>query len=217
MKQKELTLYIFLASAFVAGLVTANVVAGKIIDLWGVFVPAGVLAYSITFAITDTLAEVWGRERAQTLVNAGFAVLLLTWGLIALAIHLPPAPFWQNQEAFTAVLGPTNRILLGSIVAYGVSQTLDVWIFHRIKVLLASRHLWLRNNVSTLLSQTVDTILFITIAFYGQFPLLPLIMGQLTVKYAIAVLDTPVVYGLVYLVRLRLRALSPESTATRAG
>ena len=115
------------------------------------------------------------------------------------------------------MLGPTNRIILGSIVAYGVSQTFDVWIFHRIKVLLASRHLWLRNNVSTLLSQTVDTCLFITIAFYGQFPLLPLIMGQLTVKYTIAVLDTPVVYGLVYLVRLRLQALSPKSTAARAG
>ncbi|MCH9045777.1 MAG: queuosine precursor transporter, partial [SAR324 cluster bacterium] len=76
-------------------------------------------------------------------------------------------------------------------------------IFNRIKELFAARHLWIRNNVSTLLSQTLDTCLFITIAFYGQLPLLPLMAGQLAVKYSIALLDTPVVYGLVYLVRMK--------------
>ena len=209
MKQRELSLFLLLAALFVASLVTANVVAGKIIALWGLFVPAGVLAYSITFAITDTLAEIWGRERAQLLVNSGFAVLLLVWGLISLAIFLPAAPFWQAQEAFASVLGGTSRIILGSIVAYGISQTFDVWIFHRVKQAYGTRHLWLRNNVSTLISQTIDTCIFVFVAFYGQFPLLPLIFGQLTVKYVIAILDTPVVYGLVFIVRMRLSTQAP--------
>lgn len=213
MKQRELSLFVLLAALFVASLVTANLVAGKIVTLWGVFVPAGVLAYSITFAITDTLAEVWGRERAQLLVNSGFAVLLLVWGLVSLAVHLPAAPFWEAQEAFASVLGGTSRIILGSIVAYGISQTFDVWIFHRVRQMYGSRHLWLRNNVSTLMSQTLDTCIFVLIAFYGQFPILPLIFGQLTVKYIIAVLDTPVVYGLVYIVRLRLGTEPPRPQA----
>ena len=213
MKHRELSLFVLLAALFVASLVTANLVAGKIITLWGVFVPAGVLAYSITFAITDTLAEIWGRERAQLLVNSGFAVLLLVWGLVSLAVHLPAAPFWRAQEAFASVLGGTSRIILGSMVAYGISQTFDVWIFHRVRQMYGSRHLWLRNNVSTLMSQTLDTCIFVLIAFYGQFPILPLIFGQLTVKYIIAILDTPVVYGLVYIVRLRLNTEPPRPQA----
>ena len=203
MTQREFSLFVFLCAAFVAALVTANVLAAKIVSLGGLFVPAGVLAYSITFAVTDTVCEVWGRRRTQTLVNAGFLVLILVWGLTALALAMPAAPFWPNQEAFGTILGATGRIILASLIAYGVSQTFDVWIFNRIKELFAARHLWIRNNVSTLLSQTLDTGLFITIAFYGQLPLLPLMAGQLAVKYTIALLDTPVVYGLVYLVRMK--------------
>ena len=104
------------------------------------------------------------------------------------------------------MLGATSRIILASIVAYGISQNFDVWIFDRIKKAYGARNLWLRNNISTLLSQTLDTCLFITIAFWGEFPLLPLIFGQLTVKYAIALVDTPIVYGLVYIVRLRMES-----------
>lgn len=201
MKDRELSAYIYLAAAFVAALVAANVLAAKIITIFGVFVPAGVLAYSITFAVTDTICELWGRQRCQTLVNAGFAVLLLVWGLIFMAIQLPAAPFWGHQEAFTTVLGSTNRIILASLIAYGVSQSLDIWLFTRLKQLTASRYLWLRNNVSTLLSQSIDSTLFIMIAFYGELPVLPLILGQLTIKYLIAALDTPIVYALVYLLR----------------
>jgi len=204
MNQKEQSLYIFLSAVFVASLVTAGILASKIISLWGVFVPAGVLAYSITFTMTDTICEVWGKERAQSLVRSGFLVLLLVWGLNALAIALPPAPFWSNQKAFSEVLGSTNRIILASLVAYGISQTFDLWIYNQLRTLTSSRMLWLRNNVSTLLSQTLDTVVFITIAFYGKMPLAPLIMGQLTIKYLIALMDTPLVYLMVYGVRLRL-------------
>lgn len=203
---RESALFLYLAAAFVAVLITANVVSGKIITLWGLFVPAGVLAYSITFAVTDTICEIWGRERTQHVVNAGFIVQLLAWGLIALAIQMPPAPFWGAQEGYAAILGQGNRIILASLLAYAISQTFDLWVFSRLKTIFAGRQLWLRNNISTMLSQTLDTAVFITAAFYGVMDLLPLMIGQLAVKWIIAVLDTPVVYGLVWLVRRRMKA-----------
>lgn len=204
MSPRAVTAYLLLAVVFVAALITANVVASKILALGGIFVPAGVLAYSVTFPMTDTICEVWGRGRAQLVVNAGFLVQLLVWGLILLAIHLPAAPFWTQQQAYAQVLGATGRIIAASLVAYAVSQTLDVLVFGWLKERLASRRLWLRNNVSTLVSQAVDTTVFVTIAFAGKFDLLPLIGGQLLVKWLIAVADTPVVYLLVHLVRQRL-------------
>jgi len=208
---------IYLAAAFVAALVTANVLAVKIIAVAGVVVPAGVLAYSVTFAVTDTISEIWGRERGQAVVNAGFFALLLVWGLIGLAIVVPPAPFWPHQAEFATLLGTTSRIILASLVAYMVSQSFDVWVFHRLRRASGARRLWLRNNLSTLLSQTLDTVLFITLAFAGTgLPLLHLMGGQLLVKYLIAVCDTPVVYLLVYVARQVVR-VDPAPRLRRGG
>ena len=202
--RKSLEVYVLLAAAFVGALVTANLISSKIVTIGGLVVPAGVLAYSITFAVTDTVGEIWGRRTTQALVNAGFLVLLLVWALVSLAIAVPAAPFWAHQEAYASVLGSAHRIILASLAAYAVSQTLDVFQFQWLKVRFGGRHLWLRNNGSTLVSQTVDTTVFVTLAFYGEFPILPLIAGQLVVKYVIALVDTPIVYALVYLVRLRV-------------
>jgi len=145
------------------------------------------------------------------LVHAGFTVLVVVFLLNVLAVHLPPAPFWPNQEAFASILGATSRIILASLIAYGISQTFDLWLFARVRAWTGERHLWFRNNLSTIASQTLDTCVFITVAFYGEMPLLPLIGGQLLVKYVIAALDTPVVYGLVYLVRWRIGPVSTTS------
>lgn len=204
--ERDVAPLMLLGALFVGALVTANVIAAKIVAIGPLYVPAGVLAYSITFAVTDTLCEVWNRRITQIVVNAGFAVLVLVWVLIALALQWPGAPFWPHQGAFVQTLGATSRIILASLIAYGVSQTLDVWVFSRLKTLTRGRWLWLRNNVSTFFSQLVDTVIFITIAFYGELPILQLMWAQLLVKYAIALVDTPVVYGLVYLVRRRLNA-----------
>lgn len=214
MESRSLQAYLYLSATFVAALIAANVVSGKIVTLGGLFVPAGVLAYSITFAMTDVLCEVWGRNATQVVVRTGFAVQLLVWVLIALAIRVPAAPFWPHQEAYASVLGSTNRIIAASLIAYLISQSFDVWVFNRIKRASGGRHLWLRNNASTVLSQTLDTVVFITLAFGGQMDLMPLIGGQLVVKWIIALLDTPVVYGLVYLVR---RVAPPPAPAQAAA
>ncbi|MCH8010545.1 MAG: queuosine precursor transporter [Candidatus Marinimicrobia bacterium] len=94
-------------------------------------------------------------------------------------------------------MGSTTRITIASIIAYLISQFHDVWLFHLLKKRFKHRHLWLRNNISTFLSQTLDTNIFIIIAFYGDRTLLPLIGGQLVVKWLMTVADTPFVYLLV--------------------
>src|SRR3990172_2560069 len=126
MNDRELKPLIFLCAAFAATLTAANLIAGKIVVIGGLYVPAGILAYSITFPMTDTICEIWGRSRAQIVVNAGFVVLVLVWLMVEVAILAPAAPFWQGQQAYAEVLGTANRIIVASLIAYAVSQTMDV-------------------------------------------------------------------------------------------
>ena len=193
--------YILLLSIFIGCITIASVLANKIITVFGLFVPAGVLAYSITFICTDVISEIWGRERANTTILGGFVALVAVLFLVQLSLAWPKAPFWDNDSAFQSVLGATSRIIVASFIAYLVSQYHDVWAFHFWKRITRQRHLWLRNNLSTAVSQFLDSFIFITIAFYGVMPIGSLIVGQWIVKMAIAALDTPVVYAIVYLVR----------------
>ena len=195
------TALMLISAVFAGALVIAAVLASKIVMLGPLFFPAGVLSYSITFLMTDTVSEAWGKDRANRLVAAGFVALLVVFGLIQLAMVWRPAPFWDQGTAFRSILGTTTRIIIGSFVAYLVSQFHDVWFFHVLKKLFRGRYLWLRNNLSTFVSQTIDTVIFITIAFYGDHPLGGLILGQLIMKLLIAAGDTPFVYLLVGTIR----------------
>ena len=193
--------FILLVSVFVGTLVISSVLASKIITVLGLFVPAGVLAYCVTFVVTDVISEIWGKERANRVVFSGFITLLATFLLIRLALAWEAAPFWREQRAFSAILGSTSRIIIASFIASLASQYHDVWAFHLWRKWTAGRHLWLRNNASTVVSQFIDTVIFITIAFYGTMPVFPLIKGQYLIKVLIALLDTPFVYLVVILIR----------------
>jgi len=204
--------FILLVSIFVGALVISSILASKIITIFRLFVPAGVLAYCITFVATDVISEIWGRERAGRVVFSGFVALLVTFLLIRLALLWDAAPIWRGQEAFSSVLGSgqeafssvlgsTSRIIAASLVAYLASQYHDVWAFHVWRKATRERHLWLRNTASTVVSQFIDTLIFITIAFYGTIPVIPLIEGQYVIKVLIALLDTPFVYLAVILIR----------------
>jgi uncharacterized integral membrane protein (TIGR00697 family) len=198
---RQLAPFLYLSIAFHASLVAANIAAVKIVALGPFVVPAGVLAYSITFPLAETVTEIWGRRRAQVVVNAGILTQALVWALLLIAIHVPPAPFWAGQAAYAATLGAGARIVGSSLVAYLVSQTVDVWLFARLRRWTGPGKLWLRVLTGSAAAQTLDTVLFIALAFYGQFPLGPLLLGQLAVKYAIAAADAPLVYALVFGVR----------------
>ncbi|OKY78692.1 MAG: putative member of the PurR regulon [Candidatus Methanohalarchaeum thermophilum] len=184
---------------FAALVVTAQILANKLLSFWTFTVPAGFLVYSTSYLLTDILAEFHGKKTAKEAVWSGFLGSILLVLSIQIAIQWPSAPFWKAQEAFKTTLGMTWRIVLASLTAYIVSQNWDVNLFHRIKKHTNGKHLWLRNLASTMSSQGIDTIIFITIAFYGQQPIIPLITGQYIIKLIVATLDTPFIYTIKYL------------------
>ena len=195
------TAFIILACIFSGSMAISACIGSKLVNVFGLTASATVLAYSITFLMTDVISEIWGKRRANIIVVAGFLTIVIGYLLIKLAIVWPAASFWEDQAAFERLFGVSLRIIVGGLLAYLASQFHDVWAFHFWKKKTKGKHLWLRNNLSTLVSQFIDTTIFATVAFYGITPLFPLILGHYTVKVVIAVLDTPFAYLLVWLLR----------------
>lgn len=184
-----------IVGTFAGLIVMAQILANKIVVFWEFAVPAAVIVYATSFFLTDVLCEFHGKSKAKEAVWSGFLASIILVMAIEIAIAWPSAVFWKGQEAFETTLGLTGRIVLASLVAYVVSQNWDVHVFHRIKERTEGRHLWLRNIASTSSSQFLDTVIFITIAFYGAMPVVPLIIGQYVVKLIIAAIDTPFLYA----------------------
>lgn len=196
--------FIMLVSIFSSTLVISNVLATKlwVVPYFNVVMPAGVIAYPITFLMTDVISEVWGKQTTLRVVKAGFVCALISLILGLLAVMLPPAKYFsaESQDFFRATFSGVGRITFASLVAYLISQLNDAYLFHRIRGLTGEKHLWLRNNLSTIVSQFFDTIIFITIAFYGVMPndaLLEIMIGQWGIKILLALFDTPFCYWLV--------------------
>lgn len=199
--KKTNTNLIVLNCVFVTSLIIANVVSSKIVSFWGLTVPAAIVAYPLTFLMTDVIGEIWGKEESNKTVKIGFACQMLSLVLLGAATLLPVAAFADNQAEFTAILGSTFRIVFASMVGYLCSQTWDVWAFHKIRDAYIAKHgstnggRWIWNNASTMTSQIIDTAIFITIAFWGTVPnILAMIASQYVVKFVYAVLDTPFFY-----------------------
>ncbi|MFB6075428.1 MAG: queuosine precursor transporter [Haloarculaceae archaeon] len=208
-----------LIAVFVTALITSQVTASKLVGIGLPFslplaggtliVPAAAFAYAITFFASDCYAELYGRRAATRLVNVAFLMNLVLLALVWLAIRAPVfvgSPV--GQAPFERVLGASTGVVLGSMLAYLVSQNLDVLTFHRLREYTDGDALWLRNVGSTLTSQFVDTVIFITVAFVvfqgmGAGAAAGLIVGQYLVKLGVAVLDTPFVYAVVGAARAR--------------
>ena len=186
---------------FLTSLLVANVVSSKIVSFWGLTVPAAIVAYPLTFLMTDVIGEIWGKEEANKTVKLGFICQMISLALIGGAILLPVAPFADNQAQFTAILGSSFRVVFASMIGYLVSQSWDVWIFHKVRDAYIKKHgstkggRWIWNNASTMTSQIIDTAIFITIAFIGVVPnIWTMILSQYLVKFVYALLDTPFFY-----------------------
>ena len=203
----------YVVATMAALVVIANVIAGKIVVVGPFVVPAAVLVYASTFLLTDIVSERWGKQQARKAVWAGFYATVVLVIAVLIAVHWQPAPFAEEfSDQFAAVLGLVPRIVLASMVAYLLSQHHDVFAFHRIRQLTGGRHLWLRNIASTAVSQAIDTGVFITIAFYGVLDIVPLLIGQYVIKLLIAAIDTPFMYGILWLMdRVPSRESDPQS------
>lgn len=189
MKQTQTNLTI-LHGIFITSLLIANVLSAKIVTFWGMVIPAAIVAYPLTFLMTDLIGEIWGKEQANQAVKLGFICQITSLIMIGLAILLPVAPFADNQAEFRGIMGQSFRVVAASLVAYYCSQSWDVWIFHKIRE-MNTGYKWIRNNVSTMTSQLIDTAIFITIAFYGIVPnIWVMIFSQYLIKIVYAALDT---------------------------
>ena len=181
---------LILNGIFITSLLIANVVSAKIVTFGGLVIPAAIVAYPLTFLMTDIIGEIWGKEQANQSVKLGFICQIISLVLIGLAILLPVAPFADNQAEFKGIMAQSFRVVAASLVAYYCSQSWDVWVFHKIRE-KGTGNKWLRNNLSTMTSQIIDTAIFITIAFIGTVPNIWVMIGsQYLIKCIYALLDT---------------------------
>ena len=220
MKRAELT-YTFLAATFCVVLVLTNIIGVKLFVLFPEGRPgwmpgegpltltSGILTYPATFLLTDIVSELWGRKRADFMVASGFFMSLVMLVLVKLAIPLEPSAFWANpnlgmesadlQRAFEATFFYPGSLLFASMTAYLVAQLFDVRLYHFWWRLTGGRHMWIRNNGSTMISQLVDTIIvnsiFLRWAFEMEWSaILEVIVAVYMCKVALALVDTPFIY-----------------------
>lgn len=199
---------LFAFSIFYGGMVCiAGVLGNKQVALGPLAVEAGIFAFLLLVVTSSATAELHGRSVANKLVLIGFVPLIASLFLTLLVLGLPASHEMPDdrQDAFRMMMAATPRIWIGGIIAYGISQILNVTIFTRLKR-GTGRMLWLRAGIASVLSQIVDTLLFITIAFYGLFPIANLLAGQMLAKVVLSVVMVPPLIYLFVMIGRRLDA-----------
>lgn len=198
--------FVVIAAIFITSLITANIMAVKLIDFFGLILPAAVVIFPVSYIFGDVLTEVYGYRLARLVIWLGFFCNLLTVVAIFIGQLLPPAPFWQNQDAYEVILGYTPRLLAASFVAYLLGEFTNSYVLARLKVRTQGRWLWLRTISSTIVGQGLDSTIFITLAFAGIIPpagLVNAVITQWVFKSAYEALVTPLTYaGVNYLKRV---------------
>lgn len=196
-------------AVFVTTLVVSNIIAVKVITIFGLILPAAVILFPVVYIIGDVLTEVYGYGSARQAIWIAFGCNLLAVTAIWVAGLLPPASSWtvgalkgpdEAAQAFQAILGFTPRLLLASFIAYLFGEFVNAFILAKMKIFTQGRYLWTRTIGSTLIGQGIDSLLFISIAFFGVLPssiLVSAILSQWLVKSGYEVLATPLTYLVV--------------------
>lgn len=190
--------FVVITAIFITSLITANIIAVKIISLGGVFLPAAIFVFPLSYIFGDILTEVYGFRRARQVIWLGFLCNLIFVFFAWVGQLLPPAPFWDGQAAYQSILGYTPRLLAASFAGYLVGEFVNSTVLARMKVLTGGRWLWTRTIGSTVIGQGLDTAIFITLAFIGTPAFLPvIILYHWLAKTAIEAAATPLTYFLV--------------------
>ena len=196
---------LFAFSVFYGGMVPLGGFLGvKQVGLGPLAVEAGIFPFLTLVAVSSAVAELHGREVANRMVRWGFAPLIMAIALTWLVLELPtdPGMYEPAKAAFPIVVSQGGRMMGAGIIAYGVSVTLNIWLFDRLRGMVG-RMAELRGFLAAALSQIVDTLIFITISFYGVRPIMDLMIGQVLAKVALSAVMVPLIFGL--LVRLGKR------------
>ncbi|QEN07781.1 VUT family protein [Oceanispirochaeta crateris] len=191
--------------------IVANIQVLKLVDIFGINATLGNIVYASSFLVTDILSENYGKKSAARAVLVGFLSLIASMCLFQAALWFQPSSDDWVQESMKNIFGLMPRIVLASLLAFGLSQIHDVWSYSFWKKKWpADRFIWVRNNASTMISQLIDSVVFTLVAFAGQFPkdvLLQIFLSTYLLKWIVALLDTPFIYLAVLMNR---RGFIPE-------
>jgi uncharacterized integral membrane protein (TIGR00697 family) len=200
MKSQYSPWFVIVVAVFISTLITANIIAVKLVDIFGLVLPAAVIIFPLSYIFGDILTEVYGYSQARRVIWLGFLCNLLVVGAIWVAQILPAASFWDGQSAYERILGFTPRLLIASFAAYLVGEFANSLVLAKMKIATHGRWLWTRTIGSTLVGQGLDSLVFITVAFLGVAPLnamSSIIVTQWLAKTAYEALATPLTYLIV--------------------
>ena len=198
--------FVGVVALFITSLITANITAVKLVDLFGFILPAAIFIFPLSYIAGDVLTEVYGYRKARQVIWLGFFCNLITVAAIWIGEVLPPAPFWDGQGAYERILGYTPRLLGASFLAYLVGEFANSFILAKMKIATGGRWLWSRTIGSTLIGQGLDSLVFISLAFGGVIPfpgLITAILTQWLAKTVYEVLATPFTYLAVHFLKGR--------------
>lgn len=203
---KNYRFFPIVTALFVTALIISNIISVKLIDFFGITLPAAVILFPFAYIFGDILTEVYGYAKARQVIWIGFFCNLLAVVAIMAGGLLPAASFWTingftnaqvSQQAYLGILGAAPRLLLASFISYLVGEFLNSYVLAKLKVATQGKYLWLRTISSTIVGEGVDSIFFISIAFLGTIPvavLLPMIIAQWIFKVSYEVIATPLTY-----------------------
>ena len=185
---------------FVTVLIISNIVAVKLVAIGPLVVTAAIVLFPISYIVADVLTEVYGYAVARRTIWIGFLCNVVAVLAIVLGGLIPPAPFWEQQAAYDAILGYSVRLVAASFVAYVGGEFLNAFVLAKLKVRTAGRHLWLRTISSTVVGQAVDSALFVAVAFAGVLAaneLVVAMVSQWAAKVLYETAATPLTYAAV--------------------
>ncbi len=194
-------LFMVIAVVYITCILLSNLIAGK---MWAVTsditLPAAVILFPITYIFGDIFTEVYGFKKARTIIWLGFACSFFAVAIYLITIALPHPDFWTNQHAYEVVMGTTPRVAAASFIGYLFGEFSNSMILSKLKVATGGKNLWMRTILSTVVGEGFDSIIFVTVSFFGTMDnstLLRMILCQYLFKVCYEVIFTPVTYGIV--------------------
>lgn len=190
----------FVSSAIVATLIISNISATKLVQIGSLVTDGGTLLFPLTYIFGDVLTEVYGYSASRRVIYTAFFWMALAALMFQIVVEVPPAPDYELQESFAAILGQTPRILIASLLGFFTGEFVNSYVLAKMKIWTRGSRLWTRTIGSTLFGQGTDTIVFYLIAFYGVFPnsaLIGAIWDTYWIKVSIEVLFTPATYQII--------------------
>jgi len=189
---------VIITALFVTCLLTANIIAVKVLSVGPVILPAAIIIFPLSYIIGDILTEVYGYRLARKVIWLGFACNLIFVVFARIGQALPPASFWGGQQAYESILGYAWRLLIASFVGYLAGEFANSFVLARMKILTRGRWLWTRTIGSTIVGEGLDTSIFITLAYIGTSSFMPImILYHWLIKTGYEVVATPLTYAVV--------------------